>query len=296
MASGRVFVLGGPTAAGKSALALELAERFSAPVVSADAMTVYRDLDVGTAKPSAAERARVPHHAIDIRNADEDFSVAQFVALVEELAARHPRVVVAGGTPFYLRGLVRPLAPLPPADPTLRAELSALEDLHGALQQVDPSSAARLHPNDTVRLVRALEVYRLTGTPLSVHHARDPGTPRLPLRLAWIDREDLPDRIERRLRGMLTQGYVEETAAVVERFGEQVRPLRSFAYRHLVAHLQGDLTLDEAQRRTGRDTWRFARKQRTFARGMGWSPCTRPGAIEAAEAWFADEGPVTAQT
>lgn len=277
-------MLGGTTAAGKSALAIELAVRSGAPVVSADAMTVYRGLDVGTAKPTAAERALVPHHGIDVRNPDEDFSVTDFVDLVESLAAVHPRVLVVGGTPFYLRGLVRPLAPLPPANPTLRAELETEADLHGLLEQVDPASAARLHPNDRVRLVRALEVHRLTGLPLSLHHARDSGTPRLPVQLAWLDRPDLKSRIENRVRLMMREGYVEETRCAVDRYGPDVRPLRSFAYRHFVAMLDGTLSEEEAARRTARDTWRFARKQRTFARGMGWTPRTPDEVVALADA------------
>ena len=271
---GRVFVLGGTTAAGKSSLALELAERFGVPVVSADAMTVYRGLDVGTAKPSLDELQRVPHHGIDVRDPDEEFSVADFVSLVESLAASHPQVLVVGGTPFYLRGLVRPLAKLPPANPAVRAELEAQADLHGHLQEVDPVSAARLHPNDRVRLVRALEVHRLTGMALSEHHARDPGTPRLPIELVWLDRGDLHERIETRVLQMIQCGYIEETARVLQAYGPTVRPLRSFAYRHFVSLLQGDLSEAEAVQRTVRDTWRFARKQRTFARGMAWEPCT----------------------
>ncbi len=273
-APGRVFVLGGATAAGKSSLALDLAERFGTPVVSADAMTVYRGLDVGTAKPTPAELQRVPHHGIDVRDPDGEFSVADFVTLVESLAASHPRVLVVGGTPFYLRGLVRPLAPLPPADPRLRAELEALHDLHVLLAEVDPVSAARRHPHDRVRLVRALEVYRLTGVPLSEHHKRDLGAPRLSVQLVWLDRDDLKERIEKRVLQMMRCGYVQETQRALERYGPSIRPLRSFAYRYFVGLLQGELSETEAVHRTTSDTWRFARKQRTFARGMGWEAST----------------------
>lgn len=289
---GAVFVLGGPTAAGKSDLALELAERFDAVVVSADAMTVYRGLDVGTAKPSAEDRARAPHFGLDLRELWEDFSVADFVAEVRRVTAAHPRVIVAGGTPFYLRALTDPLAALPPASPALRAELEALDDLHGRLAAVDPESAARLHPNDRVRLVRALEVHRLTGQTLTALHARGARTPPLADAVAWLDRDDLRDRIDRRIDGMLARGYLDEARWARSRAaGRPSRPLRSFSYKHLLDHLSGAVALEEAVRCTARDTWRFARKQRTFARGRGWQPLARGAVMARAAATFdAGEG------
>lgn len=282
-----VFLLGGPTAAGKSSLAIELAARHGAVVVSADAMTVYRGLDVGTAKPTAGERSRVRHYGIDIVEPDEDFSVADFVALVETVCAQHDRVVVAGGTPFYLRALVQPLARLPPADPVLRAELEALPDLHGALAAVDPASAARLHPNDRVRVVRALEVHRLTGRSLTALHQEGAARPPLHDGMAWLDREGLRPRIAARLRQMLDQGYLDELQSALERgVPREARPLRSFSYRHLLDHLDGSVSLEEALRRTERDTWRLARKQRTWARGMGWTPVGPEEARQAAALCF----------
>ncbi len=283
----RTLVLGGPTAAGKSSLALELAETHGAVIVSADAMTVYRGLDIGTAKPSAAEQARVPHHAIDIVHPHDDFSVADFTALVERVCAAHPRVLIAGGTPFYLRAIVQPLAAMPPADPALRAELEALPDLHGALAAVDPAAAARLHPNDRVRLVRALEVHRLTGRPLSALHAEGAARPPLCTDVAWLDRSDLRSRIAARLQGMIGAGYLQELeSALAQGIRRDCRPLRSFSYRHFVDHLDGKLSLGEAIRRTERDSWRLARKQRTWARSMGWTPTDPDGARAQAAAVF----------
>jgi tRNA dimethylallyltransferase len=283
-----VFLLGGPTAAGKSSLAVELAAEHGAVVVSADAMTVYRGLDVGTAKPTRAERERVQHYGIDVVDPDEPFSVADFVALVEQVRTQHDRVIVAGGTPFYLRALVQPLARLPPADPELRAQLERLPDLHGALAAVDPDSAARLHPNDHVRIVRALEVHRLTGQTLTALHAEGAARPPLHDAMAWLDRDGLRPRIAARLGQMLEQGYIEELQSALQRgVSRDARPLRSFSYRHLVDHLDGALTLDEALRRTERDTWRLARKQRTWARGMGWEPVGPKEARRAATRCFA---------
>ena len=283
-----VLILGGPTAAGKSDLAVELALRFDARIVSADAMTVFRGLDVGTAKPDAETLARVTHDCIDVCELDEHFSVADFVAATRRAAAEAGRVIVVGGTPFYLRALVAPLARLPPAAPTLRAELEAIEDLHAALAAVDPPAAARLHPNDRVRLVRALEVHRLTGRTLTDIHAENATDPVLAHRLVWLDRAGLRERIGLRLEAMLAGGYVEETQRALARVaGEVPRPLRSFSYRHLVESLQGDLDLAEAVRRTERDTWRFARKQRTWARSQGWEASTPNDARAVAEQVFA---------
>lgn len=283
-----VLLLGGPTAAGKSDLAVELAERHGAGLVSADAMTVYRGLDVGTAKPPAEVLVRRPHACVDVRDLHEDFDVTDFVAAVDRAIATHGRVVVVGGTPFYLQALVRPLAALPPGDPVVRAALEALPDPHAELARVDPESAARLHPNDRVRVVRALEVHRITGQTLSALHAAGPRRPPLDATIAWLDREDLRARIDLRLELMRGGGYVEETAwALRQPGGRESRPLRSFAYRHLVAHVDGALDLDEAIRRTARDTWRFARKQRTWARGLGWQAVTVDEARARAATCFA---------
>jgi len=268
-----VLLLGGPTAAGKSDLAVELALEHGAAVVSADAMTVYRGLDVGTAKPPADVLERVPHACVDVRDLHESFDVTDFVAAVDAAVERHGRVVVVGGTPFYLQALVRPLADLPPGDQTVRARFEALEDPHVLLTEVDPPSARRLHPNDRVRVVRALEVHALSGKTLTELHEAGPRRPPLAAAVAWLDRSDLRDRIDLRLQHMREQGYVEETGwALQQEGGRDARALRSFAYRHLVHHVDGQLGLDEAIRLTARDTWRFARKQRTWARGLGWSP------------------------
>lgn len=282
-----MLVIGGPTAAGKTDLAIELAERYDAALVSADAMQVYRGLDIGTGKPRAEVLARHPHACIDVRDLDQGFTVADFIGEVRRIAAAHARVIVVGGTPFYLRALVRPLAALPPADPAVRARFEALDDPYARLIEVDPETAARLHPNDRVRIVRALEVHALTGRPLSELHRAGPRGPAPPAEVAWLDRPDLRQRIDRRLERMVADGYVEEVRRVVEAgWDPNLKPLRSFAYRHLIAHVQGEIELDEALRRTARDTWRLARKQRTWARSMGWRATGGEGVIRAAERAF----------
>lgn len=285
--SAQVVVLGGPTAAGKSAAALELAATLGAVIVCADAMTVFRGLDVGTAKPTAADRAAVPHFGLDTVDPDGEWSVADFVAEVERARGRFARVLVVGGTPFWLRALVTPLARLPPADPALRVQLEALPDLHGALAAVDPASAARLHPNDRVRLVRALEVFHLTGEPLSTLHAAGAARPPLADAVVWMDHPALRERIDARLDTMLADGaYRAETEAAIAAHGPTVRALRSFAYTHMVDWVQGRISAAEARDSTARDTWVCARKQRTWARSQGWEPLDVGGAAARVRALF----------
>lgn len=282
-----LLLLGGPTAAGKTDLALELADRYGAALVSADAMQVYRGMDIGTAKPAPAVRAAFPHACMDVREVDQDYSVADFVDEVHAARARAERVLVVGGTPFWLAALVRPLAALPPGDPVVRARLEALEDPWRRLQEVDPTSAARLHPHDRVRVVRALEVHAITGRPMSALWEEGPRHPPLPVTVAWLDRLDLRERIDRRLSNMMEEGYLDEVRALHARgFGPQHKPMRSLGYKHLGEHLRGLLPLDEAIRRTARDSWTLARKQRTWARGLGWPGLDEAGVrVLAARAW-----------
>ena len=278
MSTGSVLVLGGPTAAGKTDLALELARHHGAALVSADAMQVYRGLDIGTAKPPPAVRAAFPHACMDVREVDEDYSVADFVDEVQRQRACAERVLVVGGTPFWLAALVRPLAALPAADPTVRAALAELADPWARLAEVDPQAAARLHENDRVRVLRALEVHTLSGRPMSELWAEGPAQPPLAGAVAWLDRPDLRERIEQRLRQMMAAGYLDEVRALLARgHGPAQKPMRSLGYRHLGDHLRGLIPLEEAVRRTGRDTWRLARKQRTWARGMGWPALDEAG-------------------
>jgi tRNA dimethylallyltransferase len=277
-----VLVIGGPTAAGKTAAAVHVACLYGAAIVGADAMQVYRGLDVGTAKPPPSVRGRYPHACVDVRDVGEDFSVADFIRAVEQTEARARNVIVVGGTPFYLRALVKPLAPMPGADAGLRAELEALEDPHTRLRDVDPAMARKLHPNDRVRIVRALEVHALTGRPMSEIQTTDTPAPRS-IEVVWLDRDDLDARIEARLQRMVERGYFEEVERVLAAgaTGDE-KPLRAFGYRHIVAACRGDIDRGEALRRTSRDTRRFARKQRTWARSMGWAPVFQRSAVLAA--------------
>ncbi len=290
-----LLLIGGPTAAGKSSLALSIAEHYGAVVVSADAMTVWRTLDVGTAKPGAEELGRVPHFCIDVRDIGEEYNVSDFTAEVAQARSNHQRVIVAGGTPFWLAALVRPHAKLPAPNAAIRRELEALDDLWERLRQVDPVLAARLHPNDKVRLVRALEVQQITGRPMSEVQADPPVRPPVHAEVIWLDRDDLRDRIGQRIETMLQQGYLDEVRAVLSHGAPRsARPLRSFAYRHFVEHITDGLPLEEAVRRTERDTWKLARKQRTWARGLGWVASPPEEAWRAADRIWGDRSDLPA--
>lgn len=271
-------VVAGPTAAGKSDLAVRLALETDAVVLSADAMQVYRGMDIGTGKLSLADRQGVPHFGLDLREPDEPFDAADFVALADRLLAEHPRVIVVGGTSLYLQALARGLVTTPPVDPALRAEIEALPDLHGELARVDPELAARLHAHDRVRLIRGIEVYRASGHRLSALQAAHQAAPdRIRLEPVWLDRPDLDERIDARVHGMIEAGYVAEVRALLDRgYGPGLKPMSSLGYRHLCAHLVEDLPLEEAIRRTQRDTRRFARKQRTWRNALRWDPATDP--------------------
>ena len=267
-----LLVIAGPTSAGKTAVAIEVALEFDAIVLSADAMQVYRRLDVGTGKVTAEERSRVHHDGIDLVEPDEPFSAGDFVELADRVITSSPRVIVAGGTSLYLRSLLRGLARTPAVDPALRTAIEARDDLHEELARVDPPLARRLHRSDRVRLVRGIEVYRQSGRRLSdlqAEHARAPD--RVPHRALWLDRDDLPARIDARVLQMVSSGWIDEVRAVLDAgFSRSLKPLQSLGYRHVCEHLIDGLPLDEAVRRTQRDTRHFARKQRTWMRGLGY--------------------------
>ncbi len=268
----RCLVIAGPTAAGKTAASLAVARRFGAIVLSADAMAVYRTMDIGTAKPSVEERGDIPHEGIDVVDPDQDFDAGDFVELADRVLAEHSRVVVVGGTHFYLRSMQRGLVDTPDVDPQLRAQVEGLEDLHAELSLVDPELAERLHANDRVRLVRGIEVFRATGRKLSDMHREHAAQPdRVSVWGLWFDRDDNDERIEARVQIMLRAGYVAEVQGLLDRgYSRDLKPMQSLGYRHLCDHLIDGLDLDEAARRTTRDTRRFARKQRTWLRNLAY--------------------------
>ena len=286
----RAGLLVGPTASGKSALALALAEREGAEIVSLDSMQVYRGMDVGTAKPAPAERARVRHHMLDLVGPEERYDVQRYLAdlapVVDDLRARGARVLFTGGTGFYLKALLAGLHAGPPADPGLRARLEArarelgAEALHRELAGVDPASAARIHAHDVRRVVRALEVREQTGEPLSSrqrewgwHGARP--APRTSVPIVGLDRPDgeLDARIAGRARAMLDAGWVEEALAIRDGPGFGETAVQALGYREVLALADGRLDREACLRSIALRTRRFARKQRTWYRkipGVRW--------------------------
>lgn len=270
----------GATATGKSALAMALAEELSGEIVNADALQVYRGFDIGTAKPGPAERARLPHHLIDILDPAERWSAGEFARrggqAIAEIQARGRTPVVVGGSGLYLRALFEGISPVPPGDPEVRAGLrerlarEGLEALAAELAEVDPATAQRLAPGDTQRILRALEVVRASGRPLSSWVAEQPfGTQRIAaLRLGLtLPRVLLYDRIADRVVRMMEDGWVEEVARLLARGLDPGLPaFQAIGYRQIVRHLEGDWSLDEAIADTVKATRRFAKRQETWFR------------------------------
>lgn len=270
-------VLAGPTASGKSALALELARTTGAELISADSQQVYRYFDIGTAKPSAAELAAAPHHLVSCVEPLEAFSAARFASLadqaISDIQARGKRVIVVGGTGLYLRVLLHGVVNTPGRDEALRAQFEALADLHGnaalhaELAKVDPASAAQLNVADRVRVIRALEITRLTGQPASTWRAAHAFEhDRYPYALWVLDppREALYVRINARARAMFDGGLLEETASLVKRGFRDAAPMKAVGYSQALDCLEGRLTREAAIEATAKATRHYAKRQWTW--------------------------------
>ena len=271
----------GPTACGKTDLALALAEEFPLEIISMDSAMVYRGMDIGTAKPSDAIRADVPHHLIDILSPTQSYSAGRFAADARDalagIAARGRLPLLVGGTLLYLRALRDGLAELPRADPEVRrrldreAGISGWPTLYGRLAEVDPVVARRISPTDRQRIQRALEVYELTGVPLSALQARDASPAGVPVHaLALIpgDRVSLSRRIERRFDAMVAAGFVEEVQALRDRgnLDPKMPALRSIGYRQIWAHLEGECGWDDARSKAIAATRQLSKRQLTWLR------------------------------
>lgn len=276
----RIVIIAGPTAAGKTAVGLELAEEFGAHIVSADSVQVYRYMDIGSAKPSLIERARVPHHMIDIRDPNEYFSAGDYVRegreCIEKILKKGLIPLVIGGTGMYIRLLLGGIVSTSPTEPELRKNLRLEEERDGPgvlfkrLARVDPESAARIGASNIYRIVRALEVFGLTGRRLSElqreHAFRD-----RPYRCLFIylspDRELLYQRIDNRVDSMVRVGLLEEVGQLHERgYGPELKSMQSLGYRHMGMVLAGKMDLDDAIRLMKRDTRRYAKRQLTWFR------------------------------
>ena len=280
-------VITGPTASGKTGLGIELAERFGAEVVSADSMQVYRRLDIGTAKPTPEERARVPPHLLDVADPGEAFDTVRFQELADGAIARiHAagrRVLVVGGTGLYLRILLWGLADVPGPDPERRRRLVAEAEawgnitLHARLADRDPAAARRIHVSDRFRLVRALEVIETTGRPISeLQDAHRFARPRYPHRMLALDvpRDALRERILRRAEAMVAAGLLDEIRGLLrDGYPPDLRPLRGFGYREPVRCVMGERPVEGLAEAMARDTARYAKRQATWLRserGVEW--------------------------
>ena len=293
-----VFLMG-PTASGKTELAAVLIKHFPMEIISVDSAMVYRGMAIGTARPDAELLRAAPHRLIDFRDPCEPYSVAEFCtdALTEmaQITASGRIPLLVGGTLLYFRALERGLSAMPPADPEVRARLDAeartigLEGLHARLREIDPASAARIHANDPQRLQRALEVYELTGQPLSEFHGRG-RIAAFPYRLIKLivapqDRQLLQARIEQRFRNMLDAGFVDEVSALYRRgdLGAELPALRAVGYRQVWAFLDGRMGYEDMINQAIVATRRYAKRQ------MTWLRSERDGK------WFVAEAPDVAE-
>jgi len=277
----KIILLAGPTGVGKTALSLELAERLGTEIVNADSMQVYRYMDIGTAKPTAEERSRVRHHLLDVVDPDESFDSAHFVELatpvLDALHGQGKIPLVVGGTGLYMKVLTRGICAGAPGDPVIREMLlheeqeRGLGALHAELLQVDPVLGKKFHSNDRQRIIRALEVFRLTGKPLShwqaEHRFAQTLYPSIKIFL-FREREEIYDRINRRVLSMMEQGFLEEVRSLLERgYDPGLKPVQSLGYKEMTQHLLGKCSLDEAVDQTQRESRRYAKRQMTWFRG-----------------------------
>ena len=277
----RSWFLTGPTAGGKTALGLKLAQRLGAEIVSMDSMALYRGMDIGTAKATTEEQALVPHHLIDVIEPHEEYSLAQYVDAardtVAQIEGRGRVALFVGGTPLYLKALLRGLFEGPPADWGLRARWQQVADeqgshvLHRELAAVDPQAAHKLHPHDTRRLIRALEVYYLTGTPISVHQQQfERPIPQERCRvfqLQW-ERPELHRRIDQRVEAMFAAGLVDEVKRLLAAGPLSRTAAQALGYREVIEHLDGQRSLAETVELVQLRTRQFAKRQETWFRSL----------------------------
>jgi tRNA dimethylallyltransferase len=276
----RLIVIVGPTATGKSQVAMEIASKIDAEIISADSMQIYRYMDIGTGKPNPEDRKRIPHHLLDIIFPDETFSAANYKegarGVIDVLQKGGKNILIAGGTGLYIKALLRGLFPSPEADQSFREELwekadrLGKESLWHELKEVDPTSASRLHPNDTLRIIRALEVHRQTGIPLS-HWQKNHAFEDCPYEVLKIglmrEREDIYRRIESRVDHMVRRGFGEEVKSLLDMgYGRHLKSMRGLGYKRMVEYLYGERDFEEAIHLTKEETKAYAKRQLTWFR------------------------------
>lgn len=269
-----LLVIGGATATGKSGLAISLARRVKSVILSADSRQVYREFDIGTAKPSSTERQQVPHYLIDICDPTETLTLAEYQQQAQELIHRFHQnettlPMLVGGTGLYIDAVVKGLK-IPPVapHPCLREQLLRLgqEQCYSMLDQLDPEAARRIHPNDRVRTVRALEVYYVTGQPMSSLQGEE--RPDYPVLYLGLDSapKTLAHRIEKRTQAMVEAGFVDEVIHLAHNYGSDLPLMQTLGYAEMLRHVKGDISLQEAQADIIKNTRQFAKRQRTWFR------------------------------
>jgi tRNA dimethylallyltransferase len=274
----KIIIICGPTGVGKTAVAIDLAQRFNGQIIGADSVQVYKYMDIGTAKPTAAEQARVVHHMVDFVAPDESFDAAQYAALarekVIELDQQRITPFVVGGTGLYIKALLHGLFDENVADPEIRARLKAevgargIQCLYERLSRLDPETADRLNPNDTYRILRALEVVEATGQAISKHHEKHGffDRPFESLKIGLnLDRALLYERINRRVDAMISAGFLDEVKSLMARgYSADLKSMQSIGYRHMLDFIEGRLNWAECVRTMKRDHRRYAKRQLTW--------------------------------
>ena len=273
----KVILICGPTGIGKTSIGIQLAEKLGGEIIGADSMQIYRYMDIGTAKPTTEEQARIPHHLIDIANPDDQFDAARYAELARDIVVklnnRGITPFVVGGTGFYIKALFKGLFESEPIDPSIRNRLKkeAAEGssaLYERLKQIDPDTAKRLHPNDSYRIVRALETIESTGRSISDLHRdhRFSGDKFNVLKIGLqMDRNKLYSQIDHRVDLMIESGFVDEVKKLLGMgYSSSLKSMQSIGYRHIIDYLEGRLPWDECLRTLKRDTRRFAKRQLTW--------------------------------
>ena len=291
----KIIIICGPTGIGKTTVAIGLAQHFGGQIIGADSMQVYKYMDIGTAKPTAEERARVVHHMVDFVEPDESFDAARYAAgaraKIIELEQQHITPFVVGGTGLYIKALLYGLFEEKVSDPEIRAKLNAEADAHGIrslydrLDRLDPETANRLHPNDSYRILRALEVIEATGQTISSHHKKhgffDQPFESLKIGLN-LDRAVLYERINSRVDAMVSAGFLDEVKGLIARsYSASLKSMQSIGYRHMVDYIEGRSSWAECVRTLKRDHRRYSKRQLTW---FGADPeiiWKEPGQVEA---------------
>ena len=271
-----LIIIAGPTATGKSDRALHLAKLLNGEIISADSMQIYRDFDIGTAKASVKNRQSVPHHFVDILNPDENYSAGQFKKnaekVIRKLHSNGKRAIVTGGTGLYINALARGLSMAAPSDPEIREKLQKRSQKEGSLYnellKLDPEAAKKIKPADTFRTERALEVYYLTGKPISSFQSSDKHETNkydVLYLVLTMDRSLLYQRINERVDRMIKKGLVKEVNSIIAKgYSDQLKPFKSLGYKEIVQHLKKELTLEQAVENIKKKTRNFAKRQLTW--------------------------------